>query len=140
VLSYLATEAALRNQGIGRRLLDALQPELVVAGYRRLLIEVEDPDDGAPDPVLAARRLGFYERWGARRLAGCPSYWMPDLDDPDAGAVPMLLLEQTMSGSGQLVGGALASALAELYEVLYGADAAARNVPLLLAGLVGGAG
>ena len=62
LLDYLCVPAGRRGAGLGAVMLEklrALEPETV------LLAESEAPED-APDPALAARRLGFYARNGAR--------------------------------------------------------------------------
>ena len=62
LLDYLCVASDRRNGGLGARMLRELrraEPETVV------LVESEEPED-APDPALAARRLGFYARNGLR--------------------------------------------------------------------------
>ena len=65
LLDYLCVTKARRNGGLGSRIireLRTLETETVILG------ESENPAY-APDPALARRRLGFYERSGTR-LAG----------------------------------------------------------------------
>lgn len=65
LLDYLCVTRARRNAGIGAYMLQALlnkYPDGVIIG------EVEAVEH-APDPAMAARRMGFYLRNGAR-LAG----------------------------------------------------------------------
>ena len=62
MLDYLSVTRTRRNGGFGAYMLRELQrrrPDDVV------FVEVEAPDD-APDPPMAARRLKFYARCGAR--------------------------------------------------------------------------
>lgn len=54
-LEHLATDSAVRNQGIGRSLLENLQNQT----DRRIILEVEPPKD-----EMTRRRIGFYERNG----------------------------------------------------------------------------
>lgn len=54
-IEHLATSAAVRNQGYGQRILEALQKE--VKGL--LVLEVEPPVD-----EMSRRRIGFYRRCG----------------------------------------------------------------------------
>ena len=60
---YFCVTASRRNAGLGERMakdLWKLYPDSVI------LMEVEAPEH-APNPALAARRLGFYKRNGARQ-------------------------------------------------------------------------
>src|SRR5579862_1858448 len=65
LLRYLAVSEEHRSLGIGRRILDHIAERF--AGLEYLLLEAESPAN-APDASLAARRIGFYERWGAREI------------------------------------------------------------------------
>ena len=65
LLDYLCVTAGWRNDGFGSemlKLLEAVEPETVI------FAESEAPCH-APDPAMAQRRLGFYQRNGGR-LAG----------------------------------------------------------------------
>lgn len=62
LLDYLCVAARRRNDGVGARILSEL-PRAVPGTL--ILGESEDPRH-APDPELAARRLGFYARNGVR--------------------------------------------------------------------------
>ena len=65
LLDYLCVSAGWRNDGFGAeilRLLPQVEPDCVIFG------EAEAPIH-APDPAMAERRLGFYERCGLR-IAG----------------------------------------------------------------------
>ena len=62
LLDYLCVTAAGRNKGLGSRILQMLpqaEPDAVIFG------EAEAPVH-APDPAMAERRLGFYQRNGLR--------------------------------------------------------------------------
>lgn len=62
LLDYLCVAANRRNDGLGAvilRMLPEVEPGAVIFG------EAEVPED-APDPEMAARRLGFYARCGLR--------------------------------------------------------------------------
>ena len=62
LLDYLCVTRSRRNAGLGARMLGdlrRLRPDSVIIG------EVESPEY-APDPPMAARRLAFYRRNGAR--------------------------------------------------------------------------
>ncbi|ATE55897.1 GNAT family N-acetyltransferase [Actinosynnema pretiosum] len=89
-LEYLAVSASSRGSGTGGALLAAVAEDVLgdpaVAG---IVLEVEDP---ARTPgELPARRIGFYERWGARVVTAISGYEMPDLAEPGQ-RVPMVLL------------------------------------------------
>lgn len=54
-LEHLATDATVRNKGIGRSFLETVQKK----ADRRIILEVEPPKD-----EITRRRIGFYERNG----------------------------------------------------------------------------
>ena len=62
-LDYFSVLPAYRSTGIGAKLLAALPAH--EEGAKAILIEAECPDK-AEDEAMAARRLGFYSRCGAR--------------------------------------------------------------------------
>jgi GNAT superfamily N-acetyltransferase len=90
-LWYLATEEAVRGQGVGAAVYRRVLEEAAAAGAPALLFEVEDPQEalrrhGHAAETLAVRRIGWYLRLGAKRLEGvefdCSTRWQ--------GPVPML--------------------------------------------------
>jgi len=68
-LWYLATLPEVRGGGLGGRLYDHVAAAARGAGADLLLLEVEAPGRSL-EPDLARRRIGFYERRGARLLEG----------------------------------------------------------------------
>ena len=64
LVDYLSVREDLRGQGIGRLLLTRLA-ETELAGYRTVLLEVDDPDVAAGEEKrLRERRMAFYGRCG----------------------------------------------------------------------------
>jgi acetoin utilization deacetylase AcuC-like enzyme/GNAT superfamily N-acetyltransferase len=94
-LDYIASAAGLTSRGIGGALYEKLRGEAVALGCRALLFECQ-PDDlpGVPEEVRKANaaRLRFYERYGARPIAGT-EYHAP-VDDDDAEPGPLLVLDR----------------------------------------------
>jgi hypothetical protein len=66
----------MRGRGLGAAIYGLLWERLAAAGYARLMFEVERPDvvEGDAARQLAERRIGFYQRLGARVLSGV-EYW-----------------------------------------------------------------
>ncbi len=62
LIDYLAVLPQYRGTGIGSEILKCLCERYRRQG-KQLILESEHPD-GAPDPSLAVRRLGFYARSG----------------------------------------------------------------------------
>lgn len=85
LLEYLAVRADCRSEGRGTDALRALTSQ--IAGP--IVLEVEDPEVSVDR--FAARRIDFYERFGARRIYEAEGYAMPDL--ATGGLLPMHLLD-----------------------------------------------
>ena len=73
-LDFVASDAARAGRGLGGALYERVREEALALGARALYFECL-PDDEAlsPDPVIRAdnaARLRFYERYGARPIAG----------------------------------------------------------------------
>jgi acetoin utilization deacetylase AcuC-like enzyme/GNAT superfamily N-acetyltransferase len=96
-LDYLASARSLSGRGVGASLYERVREEAAALGARGVFLECL-PDDPAlcPDPALLkenAARLRFYERFGARPVAGtayetpvkpddtCPPYLVFDALD-----------------------------------------------------------
>lgn len=86
---YFAIRQDARSGGLGGFMLGALRDR-----GRPIVLEVEDP---AWAGEMAARRVGFYERHGARRIPGTESYRAPNLERSGQ-ALPMWLLQ--LGGEG----------------------------------------
>jgi ribosomal protein S18 acetylase RimI-like enzyme len=117
LLEYFATTPALRNQGIGGRLLDHV---LADQGDIPVLLEVEapPPTDQSGDS-MESRRIDFYRRHGARVVEEL-SYVLPL---KTAGTPPpMLILIGAADGLPCLPSATLRSWLADIYENVYGVD------------------
>lgn len=81
---YLAVRAGARSGGLGGELVGMLR-----GLGRPIVLEVEDPEWG---DEMAARRIRFYERHGARRVPGSEGFRAPDLETPGE-SIPMWLLQ-----------------------------------------------
>jgi acetoin utilization deacetylase AcuC-like enzyme/GNAT superfamily N-acetyltransferase len=94
-LDYIASAAGLTSRGIGGALYEKLRAEAVALGCRALLFECQ-PDDlpGVPAEMRKANaaRLRFYERYGARPVAGTEYHAAVDPDDTEPG--PLLVLDR----------------------------------------------
>lgn len=77
LLAYLATVPHLRNFKIGSQFLNYLI-NLVHKASKTLVLEVEHPDFG-DNRELKQRRIGFYQRLGAKNLKNL-IYLLPALD------------------------------------------------------------
>ena len=74
LLDFLVVDPSVRQRGVGGALYEALREYLGRLGSRALYLEVR-PDDPALEPDAARRRenrarIRFYERYGARVIAG----------------------------------------------------------------------
>lgn len=92
LLEYLAVARDARNGGIGGKLLDHLvetiRAEQNISG---ILLEVESDDEDQPnEKAMRQRRIGFYQRHGARLIDCAPHYRAP-IGETDA-SIPMKLL------------------------------------------------
>jgi ribosomal protein S18 acetylase RimI-like enzyme len=118
LLEYIATAEWARSSGIGRALLDAIATAAQAEGKTRILLEVDDPSH-VTDKAIAERRIRFYERWGARRVACLRRYFIPNFTDPRK-AVPMILLDRPLIPAADLTGDALRVVLEDIYRCEYG--------------------
>lgn len=103
-LEHLATDASVRNQGIGHSFLETLRRQ----ADRRILLEVEPPQDD-----LTRRRIGFYERNGFT----FNNY--PYLQPPMAEGMPELPLH-LMSTGGALTPEEFVSFRDRIHRNVYG--------------------
>jgi ribosomal-protein-alanine N-acetyltransferase len=83
----LDVAAPARRQGLGRRLLGALEERFRAAGVRRMRLEVATTNTAA---------LAFYARLGYRRVASLAGYYGPGL--------PAWRMEKPLGGAGPPVG------------------------------------
>ena len=63
LLDYLAVEPGSRDRGIGGRTLQCIQERYPDKG---VILEVEEPQEGAPNQLQRLKRIAFYRRWGYR--------------------------------------------------------------------------
>lgn len=68
LLDYLGVTAGRRNGGLGAQILSHLEERF--RGRAHVIVEAESPVPGedGPENDLRARRIGFYERCGCRRV------------------------------------------------------------------------
>jgi ribosomal protein S18 acetylase RimI-like enzyme len=136
LLEYLAVAEGRRDGGLGGNLLDGVVGALRELGEAAvLLIEVEPADDG-PDEQrpLRARRLGFYERHGARVVECAPGYRAPRFDGP--GELRYVLMWVPLAdGVEPPRGEGLRAMVAALLVDGYGLDPDDRLVGAVLGGL-----
>jgi Acetyltransferase (GNAT) family len=84
LLEYLAVEPLRRSSGLGSMALRLLAEKFASP----IVFEMDVPDAAQPDTV---RRLEFYEKFGAARIAHSCGYCMPDLASERL--VPMWLMD-----------------------------------------------
>ena len=77
LLGYLATAPHVRNQKFGSRLVDHVL-HLAEARSQPFILELEHPEFG-DDRAMKRRRVGFYQRFGAKVLKDL-IYLLPALD------------------------------------------------------------
>jgi GNAT superfamily N-acetyltransferase len=137
-LQYIAVAAPWRNRGIGAGLLNVLAADLATAGYRGIVLEIDDPAH-AEDREIAERRRAFYARWGAQPVPDLTGYVIPDRVDPDTD-VPMLLLWRHVRRTGTAdadppTGDRLRSLIEQLYTFEYAEFAPRDYLSRVLAGV-----
>ncbi len=97
-LDYFATSPALRGAGLGAALLQTLYETETARGATALLWEAETPTE-APDPAMAARRMGFYNRAGGQPTnlrQQVYGVWFDSLCHPCAGSLTPAQTEQAL--------------------------------------------
>ena len=118
-LEYLAVSPSARGTGTGAAMLSSIATDLQAErSVRGIVLEVEDPlRTPGRDPLLA-RRVAFYERWGARPVTSLDNYFMPDLANP-GGLVPMTLLWRGIRDNSTLTPVGVVRVLTDLYHGYY---------------------
>jgi ribosomal protein S18 acetylase RimI-like enzyme len=101
-LRYFVVDHHQRGQGLGGILWDRLTGLLRADGYELLVFDVDDPAEPGQEPdevSIRSRRIGFYERHGARLLP-VSGYRTPDTAGPgkEPEWTPMLLMTADLSG------------------------------------------
>ncbi|MET8763372.1 GNAT family N-acetyltransferase [Lentzea sp. NPDC004782] len=118
-LEYLAVLPSARGAGTGTAMLSSVATQLrAERSVHGVVLEVEDPlRTPGRDPLLA-RRVAFYERWGARPVTSLNNYFMPDLVNP-GGLVPMTLLWRGIRDNSVLAPDGVVRVLTDLYHGYY---------------------
>jgi GNAT superfamily N-acetyltransferase len=102
-LRYFVVAADRRGHGVGGRLWSALCRDLAARGRRRLLFDVEDPDDPAADRHEVDerwRRVRFYRRAGAD-LVAADSYAPPHHGAPGTPTMPLRPMGAELDAAGR---------------------------------------
>lgn len=113
-LRYFAVAA--RGKGVGSQLWVALCRRWAGAGYSRVLLDVEDPDEPGEDAEEVAvrhRRIAFYERLGVQMLP--VTEYFPPHDD-----VPHRLRLMAAGTAAPFAGADLTAMVLAVYEHRYG--------------------
>jgi GNAT superfamily N-acetyltransferase len=98
-LRYFVVDQRVRGQGVGGIMWAELTSRLRDDGYTTLVFDVEDPAEPGSDQAEArirSRRIGFYQRLGARLLP-VRGYHTPHTESGEEGWVPMLLLAASLT-------------------------------------------
>lgn len=117
LLEYLAVESDMRGRGLGGGLLEAIKSRIAAEGGRRLLVECRHPDTDPEelDRSLAARRIAFYLKHGARGIPAYPVHYCPDF--LHGRVLRRVLLQFPLSGGEELGREELAPALLDILEL-----------------------
>jgi GNAT superfamily N-acetyltransferase len=113
-LDYFAVRPDFRDRGIGRQLLGNIRNQ-VLKKNRILMIEAENPEfgEGKTDKL---RRISFYEKAGARWMAGIP-YILPALDGTEN--TPMSILAIADNSLLTLPGNEFKSLVLRIFRDVY---------------------
>jgi GNAT superfamily N-acetyltransferase len=112
-LRYFVVDLWLRGQGVGGVLWDQLSEMLRDGGCTLVVFDVEDPAEPGCPPAethVRSRRIGFYQRHGARMLP-IKGYCAPHPAEDDPGWAPLLLMAAATQASQQAPGDELATAI-----------------------------
>ena len=114
LLEYMATRADRRGSGIGGKLFNYLTSEL---GTRSILMEIDSPEEAGSDQTMRQRRRDFYERHGARQVAGL-NYMLPL--EANAGPPPaMVILLWSKANKSDIERDRLEEWLTDIYVNVY---------------------
>lgn len=115
LLVYLATVPHLRNIKIGSQFLNYII-DFVKNQSKTLVLEVEHPDFGE-DRELKQRRVGFYQRLGAKKLQNI-LYILPALDGTKTTEMLLMVIpyEHNLEKLNQTI---VKQLIQELYQVVY---------------------
>lgn len=130
LLEYTAVDETRRGEGLGSRVIEALNLEMSQQG-RSLIAEIEDPEEPglAPsDRALRQRRAEFYHRLDYQKLAGL-RYYLPlktSLTLPH-----MILIIHLADPDLILDKGRVCDWLMEIYVAVYGCSACDPRLGLM---------
>lgn len=100
LLDYLAVCPTKRGQGIGHRILNALRQQYP---DRHLFLEIETPDEHAPNAAQRTRRLSFYLDAGLVRTGVHAHIYGEDMEllsyPEDAAAITFFLYRDMLSAT-----------------------------------------
>ncbi len=136
LLEYFAVARESRNTGIGSILLND-----VLAAIRNsqsavgILLEVETDEEGSADEKqLRKRRIGFYQRHGARVVESVPHYRVPCANGMDT--MPMKLMWLPLDGTTDTPGNAkLRECIVGIYVKSYGLREDSPLIEQMLCGI-----
>ena len=115
-IEYLAVRPALRGQGIGSLLLTWMFATLKETPTTAIVWEVDPPDNDADDN---ARRIRFYERFGAHLIEQSKVYAIPNYYK-GSGTLPLRLMWRPLqSDQDQPTKSTLIALITDIYEVEY---------------------
>lgn len=129
LLEYMAVADSGRGRGTGACIFAEV---LAAVGERMLIVEIDSDREDSPDREMRARRRGFYERGGARRIEGV-DYRMPVVSE---GTPPAMDLMLHARGRAVAVTPELAGHwIRTIYRDVYGVEIAERELRPMLEGL-----
>ncbi len=117
LLEFLAVSRTARNGGLGGILLDHVAQKI----DGDIILEVESDDEGdKAERVMRQRRIGFYQRHGAKLITAVPYYSIPRSDG--LGTIAMKLMWLSPRGADIPRAKALRECVIGIYLKSYGLD------------------
>jgi ribosomal protein S18 acetylase RimI-like enzyme len=123
-IEYLAVAQALRGQGIGSLLLRSMIAFLKDTTASAIVWEVDPPDQPGDEK---ARRIQFYEQFGARVIEQSKAYAMPNYRK-GSGTLPLRMMWKPLHGDQpQPTKSELIAFITDIYETEYPGRNAVRD-------------